>query len=113
MSAFGDHPWIHLLFDAPSLVAYARSHGIEGERGHSIEGIARYMLDPANFNMRPASDYLAACTDLPRLEIIENTLTGEDQAPLLEHPLGKRAIAAGFKPESLLATRHQFVARKL
>jgi SAM-dependent methyltransferase len=111
MSAFGDHPWVHLLFDAPSLVAYARSHGIEGERGHGIEGIARYMLDPANFNMRPAGEYLAACADFPGLQIMENRLTS-DEPNLLEHPLGKRAIAAGFNPESLLATRHLFVARK-
>jgi SAM-dependent methyltransferase len=112
MSSFADHPWVHLLFDAPALVAYARSHGIEEERGHDIEDIAAYMLDPANFNMRPASEYLGACAELPGLQIIENVLSSEDSA-LLNHPLGQRAIEAGFRPESLLATRHLFVARKI
>lgn len=112
MGCFNDHPWVHLLFDPPSLADYARLHGIEGERGHSIGAIARYMLDPANFNMRPAGEYLAACAELPGLEIIENALYGEDPA-LLEHPLGQRALAAGFESESLLTTRHSFIARKL
>jgi SAM-dependent methyltransferase len=112
MGCFSDHPWVHLLFDQPSLVAYSRSHGIDGERGHPIEAIAAYMLAPEHFNMRPAGDYLAACSELPGLEIIENRLASEEPA-LLKHSLGKRAIAAGFSPESLLATRHLFVARKI
>jgi SAM-dependent methyltransferase len=111
MGCFQDHPWVHLLFDQPGLVRYARAHGIEGERGHDIEGISRYMLNRANFNMLPAEDYIAACQDLPNLTIVENKLY-RDEAVTLDHPLGKRALEAGYNPDSLLASRHVFVARK-
>jgi len=111
MGCFQDHPWVHLLFDQPGLVRYARAHGIEFERGHDIEGISRYMLDRANFNMRPAENYIAACQDLSGVTIIENRLY-QDEAVSLDHSLGKRALEAGYTSESLLASRHVLIAQK-
>lgn len=111
MSCFGDHPWVHLLLDEPQLVEYARAHGIQGERGHDIEAIAHYMLNCANFNMLSAEAYISACDQLQELSIIENELY-QDEAVSLDHPLGKRALAAGYSPQSLLASRHVFIARK-
>lgn len=110
MACFGDHPWVHLLFSEGDLAKYALANGINSDRGHAIESVAKYMLDPANFNMKPGGAYLAA-SERPELEIIENRLHGEPES-LLDHPLGQRALAMGFAAESLLATQHRLIARK-
>lgn len=113
MACFAGHPWVHLVHDTPdALVAYARAHGIAGERGHDIDGIARYMLDPEQFNRRPASEYKSICAGLPGLAIQRNELMSENET-LLAHPLGEAALKKGYEAHNLLATAHYFIAGKL
>jgi hypothetical protein len=111
MTCFDEYPWVHLVHNRNELIAYALSHNISSDRGHSIGDVADYIADRTNFNMRPAHDYLAACAALGGIAVIENRLDYEPDS-LLAHPLGQRALAAGFSRDSLLATRHLFVARK-
>jgi SAM-dependent methyltransferase len=111
MECFDGHPWIHLVFERDDLIQYARSHGIEGERGHGLEDIVDYMLNPAFFNMKPSSLYIEACAQLRGVDIHQNDLARED-ASLLMHSLGRKAIAKGYLADDLLAVTHTFVARK-
>lgn len=111
MSCFEAHPWIHLVFARDALIAYARSHGIEGERGHSLEDIVDYMLHPDYFNMKPARAYLAACERLSGVRLEKNELDLEPRA-LLDHPLGRAALERGYHETDLLAVTHTLVARK-
>ena len=111
MGCFEGHPWIHLLPSKELIVQYARNHGIEGERGYSLELIVDYMTDPMNFNMTPATAYVEVCARLSSLRIVENSLAMEEKA-MLEHPLGKEALARGYLADDLLAVTHSFIARK-
>lgn len=109
MGCFHGHPWVHVAFDRADVLDYARANGIEGERGHSIEAIVDYMLDASNFNMRHARDYDDAIKMLPGLKIVENDLLREDEA-LLDHPIGRRALASGFSRDQLLPVTHRIIA---
>jgi SAM-dependent methyltransferase len=112
MGCFPAYPWIHLLFPHPAeLAIYARNQGITGERGHTIEAIAEYMLCPDNFNMLPGTDYVAACADLPGMRLVENRLCRGDAAPL-HTEFGQRALKAGYTTENLAAVQHRVIARK-
>ncbi len=110
MGCLAAYPWIHLVMSADEIVAHARRNGITGERGHTIEAIVNYMMDSRFFNMRPACDYLAGTSALP-VDIIKNAFDREP-ASVLDCPMGRRALAAGFPADELLSVAHRFVARK-
>jgi SAM-dependent methyltransferase len=112
MGCFDAHPWIHLVFERDDLISYARSSGIKGERGYSLEQIVDYMLNPKFFNMRPASAYLAACAQLRELNILRNDLIVEVES-LLEHPLGRAPMAKGYLRQDLIARTHTLIGQKL
>ncbi|MBN8986657.1 MAG: class I SAM-dependent methyltransferase [Rhizobiales bacterium] len=111
MGCFQGHPWVHVAFDHAGVIDYAKANGIDGERGHSIEDIVNYMLDPRYFNMKPAAEYVAALQGLPDLTVSENELLREDEA-LLGHPVGRQALALGYTPEQLLPVTHRVIAGK-
>lgn len=109
MGCFEAHPWIHLAFDREEMERYAQTQGVEGERGHSLQGILDYMLNPAFFNMRPASDYIDAGSRLSKVKIKTNSLASEG-SHLLDHPLAQRSIQRGHKPQNMLAVTHSLIA---
>jgi SAM-dependent methyltransferase len=112
MSCFEGHPWAHLVYNSrDALVAYARSHGIEGERGHPIEGIVGYMLNPEFFNMKPGNEFVEACSSLERILVQRNELVALPDS-MLEHPLGRQALRLGFAKQDLLGEQHAFVGHK-
>lgn len=112
MSCFDGHPWVHLIFPPDELRAYAKSNGIEGERGIQIEYIVNYMLDQTIFNMMPGSEYLSVCDALRGIKIHRNRLN-KTSARLLRHPLGRTALSRGFTPDNLLGVHHHFFATKI
>jgi SAM-dependent methyltransferase len=111
MGCFQGHPWIHLAFDTPGIIAYCQAQGITGERGRSVPTLLSYIMNRANFNMRSASEYEAAMLPLTSLDYIENELLKED-ASLLEHPLGQKVLAKGFSAAELLSQTHRVIATK-
>jgi hypothetical protein len=111
MATFAEHPWIHLLHDRESLLAFARENGIAGQGGTSIEHTVSYMLSPFNFNMRPAADYVAAAEGLPGMEPMEHEIILHSQ-DLLSHRNAKAAMARGYSERDLLGATHRYVARK-
>jgi SAM-dependent methyltransferase len=112
MSCFDGHPWAHLVFPRDELVLYAKRNGIDGERGIKIEYIINYMLDPTLFNMRPGTEYLAACAALQGIKVHRNRLNKVTRN-LLRNPLGQLALKQGFTPENLLGEHHHFFATKI
>jgi SAM-dependent methyltransferase len=111
MACFHGHPWIHLTHSRDEIIAYALQHGINGERGHSIDAIVDYMLDGRFFNKRPATDYTDAIISLRDVEVIRNGLDLNDPE-FLSHPLAAIARKNGFSDQELLATTHVFAGRK-
>jgi SAM-dependent methyltransferase len=111
MGCFQGHPWLHVVHDRQGILNYAKSHGIDGERGHSIEAIVNYMLDKTHFNMTPAREYREAILALENIGVMENSLLCED-ASLLDHELGQRALALGYTADDLLSVTHRLIASK-
>jgi SAM-dependent methyltransferase len=112
MECFQGHPWIHLVFDQGAIISYARAHGIDGERGHSLEAIVDYMLDRRFFNMLPARAYIDAVRALQGVSLVRNELVRLD-AELLNQPLAGRALEIGLDRDELLSVTHQMIARKI
>jgi hypothetical protein len=112
MTCFHGHPWAHLLFQHnDEIVAYARSHGIEGERGHSIEAIVAYMMDRRFFNQLPGAAYINACSALARTTILSNALISEPE-DTIDHHNGRVLLSRGFAKGDLLAAAHVLEARR-
>jgi len=112
MGCFHGHPWIHVVHDRQGIIDYANRNGIDGERGYSIEAIVDYMLDKTHFNMTPSIRYAETARSLQDILIVENSLLREDFA-LLDHDLGREAIALGFTAYDLLPVTHRFIASKV
>jgi SAM-dependent methyltransferase len=114
MACFHGHPWVHLLFDSDKeIVTYARAHGIDGERGHSLEAIVAYMMDRRFFNQLPGSAYVQACAALSRTTIMSNALALElDAKAALAHPNGRTLLARGLRKRELLESSHLLQARR-
>jgi len=112
MSCFGAHPWVHLLYpDRENLVAFSRQQGIDGERGHSIEGIAAYIFDTDAFNRRGSAEYIAAAAALaPHFDLRSNKLVLEDSA-MLDHPNAIELMRRGYSGDDLLAVTHMLIAQ--
>lgn len=109
MGCFKGHPWVHVSMSRDEIVSYATENGIEGERGHTLEAVVDYMLNPEFFNMRHAKEYISAVEAMNNVRVVKNTLLLESKS-LLQHPLAKRAISKGFTAEQLLAETHRLVA---
>jgi ubiquinone/menaquinone biosynthesis C-methylase UbiE len=107
---FPDHPWIHLLMSAEEIIAFCAEEGID-EPSKGIEHHVRYMLNPAYFNMRPASDYVAACDALEGVDLIANSIAGESPEALTDH-LEAQLAAKGIGRDEALAVSHTLIARR-
>jgi hypothetical protein len=106
---FAGHPWAHVLLSATEILELCAAEGIDG--GGRIEHHVRYMLNPAYFNMRPAADYVAACSTLPGVELLSNELAME--APeMLTAELEARLAARGIGRDEALAVSHTLIARR-
>ncbi len=112
MGCFEGHPWLHLALDRPAILAYSARNGITGERGHSVDSLLDYIFEPANFNMRPAADYLDAAGALEGATLARNDMDKDDPS-LLEHPLGQLAISKGYAADSLLSVTHTLIAKRV
>jgi SAM-dependent methyltransferase len=111
MACFHGHPWVHLLHTRDEMIDYAKAHGIDGERGYTIEAIVDYVTSPDHFNRRHAHEYVDACALLEGVALEANSLDLENGA-MLSHPLGRLAIARGFDSIDLLAVTHTLIARR-
>lgn len=111
MGCFDGHPWVHLALPENAICSYARDHGITHNDGVPIESVVRYMMHPDFFNRRPAADYAAAIERLDGLKRVKSILHRETDRRLLEHPLGRTALA--ILPEAeLMSVTHQFSATR-
>jgi SAM-dependent methyltransferase len=107
---FAGHPWVHVLLSATEILELCAAEEIDG--GGRIEHHVRYMLNPAYFNMRPAADYVAACSALRGVELLSNELAMESPE-MLTAELEARLAARGIGRDEALAVSHTLIARRV
>ncbi|MCH4548260.1 class I SAM-dependent methyltransferase [Rhizobium changzhiense] len=111
MGEFTASPWIHLVKSEEEIVEYAIQNNLFTTSKRARDVVA-YMLNPTFFNMRPSSQYTAACEKLSGLQFVHNEILNEDRR-LLDHPNAKAALARGIPEADLLGITHRLVAAKL
>lgn len=111
MGCFHGHPWVHLRMGRDEIIHYCKKVGISGERGHSVEAIVDYMLNPEYFNKRPSIDYISACKNLPKMKVLVNSLDLNPET-MLTHELKKELKYKGFSSKEVLAVTHRYIGKK-
>jgi SAM-dependent methyltransferase len=112
-AAFDDFPWIHLRLTKEEIFAYVDRKRRQGfENPYYEQAQMEYCLDPANFNMRRARDYVNACAMLNGVEIIRNDIEFESHSNVDRSIVGE-LVKKGYDAFDLFGLTHTLVARKL
>lgn len=109
---FPDEPWIHLRKTQAEVLEYLNLNEVVIDPANqSREVVSAYMFDKRNFNMIASSQYIEACQDLDKFQIIRNDLDCDSPETIpqeIKDELAKR----GYSERELLAVTHTYIGRK-